>query len=145
MPLYQGEESIKYNHVESERTTVQLPLVRSGSTNEPVVESTSIFKPSRSSSSRMQRTVGLFNFVTIQDNNLLPLFRLKNTPKRAENAYLSISIFKIFRGSMPPDPLEKRGLRPRVIASRSHHLLCSHLSLVTAPGPHSNPGSAAVY
>ena len=56
--------------------------------------------------------------------------------------YLSISIFKIFRGSMPPDPLEKRGLRPRVIAWRSHHLSRSHLRLVTAPGPHSNPGSA---
>ena len=55
MPPYQGEESIKYNHVQSERTTAQLPLVRSGSTNEPVDESTSIFNPSRSSSSRMQR------------------------------------------------------------------------------------------
>ena len=43
---------------------------------------------------------------------------------------------------MPPGPLAKRGLRPRLIASRSHHLSCSHLSLVTAPGPHSNPGSA---
>ena len=43
---------------------------------------------------------------------------------------------------MPPDPLKKRGLRPRVITSLSHHLSCSHLSLVTAPGPHSNPGSA---
>ena len=36
-----------------------------------------------------------FNFVTIQDKNLLPLFRLKNTPKRAEHAHLSISILKI--------------------------------------------------
>ena len=52
MPLYQGEESIfKYTHVQSERTAVQLPLRRSGSTNEPVDESMSIFKPSTSSSS----------------------------------------------------------------------------------------------
>ena len=42
----------------------------------------------------------------------LPLFRLKNTPKRAENAYLSISIFKIFRGSMPPDPPRKARASP---------------------------------
>ena len=53
------------------------------------------------------------------------------------------SRFSKFSGrACPRTPLEKRGLRPRVIASRSHHLSCSHFSLVTAPGPHSNPGSA---
>ena len=49
MPIF------KYNHVQSERMAAQLPLIRSGSTNEPVDESMSIFKPSRSSSSRLQR------------------------------------------------------------------------------------------
>ena len=51
MPIF------KYNHLQSERMAAQLPLIRSGSnsTNEPVDESMCIFKPSRSSSSPLQR------------------------------------------------------------------------------------------
>ena len=57
--------------------------------------------------------------------------------KNAKNAYLTVSIFKIFRGSMSPDPLEKRGPRPRnnrfaisaVPTSTSQKLACMLRSL----------------
>ena len=78
----------------------------------------------------------------MQDNNLLPLFRLKIFPKGLKTHIWASRFSKFSGGACPRTPLEKRGLRPRVIASRSHHLSCSHLTLVTAPGPHSNPGSA---
>ena len=38
---------------------------------------------------------------------------VESLTKTLKYAYLTVSIFKIFRGSMPPDPLEKRGLCPR--------------------------------
>ena len=52
------------------------------------------------------------------------------------NAYLTVSIFKIFRGSMPPDPPRERGLRPRndrfaitVVEITSHrYLKCPDLN-----------------
>ena len=43
---------------------------------------------------------------------------------------------------MPPDPPRKARASPSSDRFAMCHLLCSHMSLVTAPGLHSNPGSA---
>ena len=51
----------------------------------------------------------------IRGSNQQPNYLARN----AKNQAFRSLIFKIFRGSMPPDPLGGLGLRPRVTASRS--------------------------
>ena len=64
-------------------------------------------------------------------------------PQNSENAYLRIPIFKISRGSMPPDPPRVGEGRPSPW-SRSDHKFWG-LSLIPPPPPRdSNPGSATV-
>ena len=70
------------------------------------------------------------------------LIFLKLYPKIVKNAYLRIAIFKISRGSMPPDPLEGARASPR----RDRYAITSFgvLEFHAPPPPprDSNPGSA---
>ena len=63
--------------------------------------------------------------------------------RNAKNQAFRSLIFKIFRGSMPPDPLGGLGLRPRVTASRSLYQKLTNRKPLKSP-PQIRPCSLAI-